>query len=77
VPFTGNAAPLDQASSALRLAGTAASFSEMLAASPYAAEVTSDRLLGILNGVPAIYDTDPRPKNLEWMIRQAQSLSGR
>ena len=77
VPFTASAQPLEQASSTLRLAGTASAFSEMLAASPYAAEVTSDRLLGLLNGVPAIYGADPAPKKLEWMIRQAKSLSGR
>ena len=77
VPFTGNAAPLEQSSSTLRLAATASAFSEMLAASPFATEVTSDRLLGLLNGVPAIYNADPRPKKLEWMIRQAKSLSGR
>ncbi len=77
VPFTASAQPLEQASSALRLAGTAGAFSEMLAASPYAAEVTSDHLLGLLNGVPAIYGADPRPKKLEWMIRQAKSLSSR
>jgi autotransporter-associated beta strand protein len=77
VPFTGNAAPLEQSSSTLRLAATASAFSEMLASSPYATEVTSDRLLGLLNGVPAIYGADPRPKKLEWMIRQAKSLSGR
>jgi secreted protein with Ig-like and vWFA domain len=77
VPFTGDAQPLEQASSSLRLAGAASAFSEMLAANPYAAEVTSDRLLGILNGVPAIYGADPRPAKLEWMIRQARSISGR
>jgi Mg-chelatase subunit ChlD len=77
VPFTAGAQPLEQASSALRLAGTASAFSEMLAASPFATEVTSDRLLSLLNGVPAIYGADPRPKKLEWMIRQARSLSGR
>ena len=77
VPFSGNVTALEHASSALRLAGTAAAFSEMLAASPYAGDVTSDRLLGVLEGVPAIYGADPRPKQLEWMIRQARSLSGR
>lgn len=77
VPFTGEAQPLEQSSSALRLAGAASAFSEMLAASPYATEVTSDRLLNILNGVPPIYGADPRPTKLEWMIRQARSLSGR
>jgi Mg-chelatase subunit ChlD len=77
VPFAGNAQPLEQASSALRLAGVAGAFSEMLAANPYATEVTGDRLLHVLNGVPAIYGADPRPRKLEWMIRQAMSLSGR
>ena len=48
-----------------------------LAGSPFATEVTSDRLLGLLSGVPAIYGVDARPKKLEWMIRQAKSLSGR
>ncbi len=77
VPFTPNASSLEQASPALRLAGTASAFSEWLVASPYAAEVTPDRLLGLLNGVPAIYPADPRPKKLEWMIRTAKSVSGR
>ncbi|MEA3213297.1 MAG: Ca-activated chloride channel [Chthoniobacter sp.] len=77
VPFISPAVPLEQASPALRLAGAASAFSEMLAASPYAAEVNSDRLLSLLNGVPAIYGADPRPQKLEWMIRQAKSLSGR
>jgi hypothetical protein len=77
VPFTPHAPSLEQASPALRLAGTASAFSEWLVASPYAAEVTTDRLLGLLNGVPAIYPADPRPKKLEWMIRTAKSVSGR
>ena len=77
VPFTPNAPPLEQASPALRLAGTASAFSEWLVASPYAAEVTPDRLLGLLNGVPATFGADPRPGKLEWMIRQAKSVSGR
>jgi Mg-chelatase subunit ChlD len=77
VPFTPNAPPLEQASPALRLAGTASAFSEWLVASPYATEVTPDRLLGLLNGVPATFGADPRPGKLEWMIRQAKSVSGR
>ncbi|MCE9608680.1 MAG: von Willebrand factor type A domain-containing protein [Chthoniobacter sp.] len=77
VSFTKDAPSLEQASPALRLAGTASAFSEWLVASPYAAEVTTDRLLGLLNGVPAIYPADPRPKKLEWMIRTAKSVSGR
>ncbi len=77
VPFTKDAPPLEHASPALRLAGTASAFSEWLTASPYASEVTPDRLLGLLNGVPAIYGADPRPQKLEWMIRTAKSVSGR
>jgi autotransporter-associated beta strand protein len=77
VPFTSAAIPLDQASPTLRLAGTASAFAEWLVASPYAAEVTPDRLLGLINGIPAHFGADPRPKKLEWMIRQAKSVSGR
>ena len=77
VPFAHTAGPLENSSSSLRLAATAAAFSEMLAGSPFAMEVTSDRLLGLLSGVPAIHGADARPKKLEWMIRQAKSLSGR
>ena len=77
VPFTRAAAPLDQSSSSLRLAASAAAFSEMLAGSPFATEVTSERLLALVNGLPAIYGADQRPQKLEWMIRQAKSLSGR
>jgi hypothetical protein len=77
VPFTGNAVLLEQASAAMRLAATASAFSEWLVSSPYAAEVTPDQLLGYLRGVPEIYGADPRPKKLEWMIRQAKTLGGK
>jgi len=77
VPFTGNAVPLEHASPAMRLAATGSAFSEWLASSPYAAEVTPDRLLGYLSGVPEVYGADPRPKKLEWMIRQAKSIAGK
>ncbi|MEO8352451.1 MAG: von Willebrand factor type A domain-containing protein [Chthoniobacteraceae bacterium] len=77
VPYTPNTPSLDQASPALRLAGTASAFSEWLVSSPYATEVAPDRLLGLLNGVPAIYGADPRPQKLEWMIRTAKNVSGR
>jgi hypothetical protein len=30
-----------------------------------------------LSGVPQIYGADQRPGQLEWMIRQAKSLSGK
>jgi hypothetical protein len=61
----------------MRLAATAGAFSEWLASSPYAQEVTPDQLLNYLSGVPEIYGADPRPKQLEWMIRQAKSISGK
>lgn len=77
VPYTGNAEPLEQASPALRLAATASAFSEWLVSSPYAAEVTPDRLLGYLSGVPEVYGADARPKKLEWMLRQAKSIAGK
>lgn len=77
VPYTGNAAALEQASPALRLAAAAGAFSEWLASSPYAAEVTPDRLLKYLNSVPAVYGADARPGKLEWMLRQAKSIAGK
>ena len=77
VPYTGNAVPLEQASPALRLAATASAFSEWLVSSPYAGEVTPDRLLGYLGGVPEVYGADARPRKLEWMIRQAKSIAGK
>jgi autotransporter-associated beta strand protein len=77
VPYDGNAPALEQSSAAMRLAGTASAFSEWLAASPFAQEVTTDELLRDLSGVPQIYGADQRPQQLEWMIRQAKSLSGK
>jgi Mg-chelatase subunit ChlD len=77
VPYDGNAAALEQSSAAMRLAATASAFSEWLAASPFAQEVTTDELLKDLSGVPQIYGADQRPRQLEWMIRQAKSLSGK
>jgi Mg-chelatase subunit ChlD len=71
------APPLGQASPSLRLAATAAAFAEWLAGSPFASEVTPDALLGLMNGVPAAFGTDPRPGKLEWMIRQAKRISGK
>jgi Mg-chelatase subunit ChlD len=77
VPFSPNVPALEQSTPAMRLAATASAFSEWLAGSPYAAEITSDQLLGIINGVPQSFGSDPRPQKLEWMIRQAKSVSGR
>jgi len=76
-PYTGSAAPLERASAALRLAAVAGAFSEWLASSPFAGEVTTERLLGYLRGVPDVYGPDARPRKLEWMLRQAQSLGGK
>ncbi|MBI4658257.1 MAG: von Willebrand factor type A domain-containing protein [Verrucomicrobia bacterium] len=77
VPYTGNAMALEQSSPAIRLACTASAFSEWLVSNPYAGEVTPDRLLAHLGGVPEVFGADPRPKKLEWMIRQAKSIAGR
>ena len=77
VPFNAPAPAIEQSGTSLRLAATSAAFSEWLAQSPFAGDVTTDRLLGMINGIPAIYGADPRPSRLEWMIRQAKSISGR
>ena len=77
VPYDGNALSLEQASPAMRLAGTASAFSEWLATSPFAGDVTTDRLLELMRGVPETYGADERPKKLEWMIREAKSLTGK
>lgn len=77
VPYDGPALPLEAASPALRLATTAASFGELLSASPYAADVSSDRLLALMNGVPEHFAPDPRPERLLQMVQQTQSLLGR
>jgi Mg-chelatase subunit ChlD/capsular polysaccharide biosynthesis protein len=76
VPYNGPAAALDQGSAAMRLAAASAAFAEWLAQSPFASEVSPDRLLGILNGVPEAYGADARPKKLETMIRAAKSITG-
>jgi hypothetical protein len=44
---------------------------------PFAGEVTTDKLLSLMSGVPETYGADQRPKKLEWMIRQAKSLEGK
>jgi Mg-chelatase subunit ChlD len=77
VPYTGTAKSLEQSSTALRLAASASAFSEWLVSSPYASEVTPDRLLAYLSGVPETCGADPRPTKLEWMIRQAKSVAGK
>ena len=75
--FCGSCMQDNTLARALRLAGAASAFSEWLVSSQYASEVTPDRLLALLNGVPATFGADPRPQKLEWMIRQAKSVSGK
>ncbi len=75
--YDGASKPMELSSAPLRLAATASAFSEWLVASPFAGEVTAEGLITQLSGVPEAYPADPRPKQLEWMIRQAKSLSGR
>lgn len=75
--YRGQAPDLEQAGPTLRLATTAAAFGEMLATSPFAAEVSSDRLLPLLRGVAETFHPDPRPAQLEAMIQQARALGGR
>jgi Mg-chelatase subunit ChlD/type II secretory pathway pseudopilin PulG len=77
VPYTGSAPALKDASPAMRLAATASAFSEWLAASPFAQEVSPDELLKLLSGVPEVYGVDNRPKQLETMIQEAKSMVGR
>jgi Mg-chelatase subunit ChlD len=77
VPFSGNAVSFEQASPAMRLAGSAAAFSEWLGSSPYAAEITPDRLIMYLSGVSTVYGADPGPQKLEWMVRQAKAITGK
>ena len=61
----------------MRLAASAGEISEWLADSPFAQDVTPDELLNYLSGVPQFYGTDERPKQLEWLIREAKSVSGK
>lgn len=76
VPYTGAAPALPDASPAQKLAATAIGFSEWLAGSPYASEISPQKLLALLQGVPQTFALDPRPQQLEAIIRQAGSLSG-
>ena len=77
LPHDGAARALDQASPTLRLAATAGAFGKWLAASPFAAEATPDRLLTLMRGVPNTWAADPRPAQLQRMLQQAQSLGGK
>jgi len=77
VPYTGNALSLEQSSAAMRLAASAAAFSEWLVASPFAGDVSPDAVLHVLRAVPEVFGADSRPKTLEWMVRQAKSIEGK
>ena len=77
VPYTGAAPALDKATPAMRLAAASSAFSEWLAGSPYAGEVTLTQLQGYLGGVPEFYGADTRPRQLETMLREARSISGK
>ena len=76
VPYEGASPALDKASPAMRLAATASAFSEWLAGTPYAAEVTLNSLQSYLRGIPEFYGIDARPKQLETMLREARSITG-
>ncbi len=77
LPYTMTETEMAQASPALRLAATAASFAEWLAKSPYAQTVAPEALLNLLRGVPEIYSPDPRPGRLFAMIQEAISINGK
>ncbi|RME92732.1 MAG: DUF3520 domain-containing protein, partial [Verrucomicrobia bacterium] len=74
--WNGPAPRLEHAPPSLRLAAVAAAFAEWLVQSPFAAEVTPDRLLALLQGVPEHFAGDPHPATLQRMIQQARRLVG-
>lgn len=76
VPFSGSIPSMEEAAPPMRLAGVASAFSEWLATSPFAAEIRPDQLLRYMNGVPEAFGGDPRPRQLESMIRQSIALAG-
>ena len=76
VEYDGAPPALDQASPAMRLAAVSAEFSEWLAQSPFAQEVTPNELLKDLSGVPQVYGADARPAQLQTMIQEARSIAG-
>lgn len=70
-PAIADAAPT------LRLASTAAWFAEWLGGIPGAEQISLTQLLQLLQGVPQHWPADPRPKQLEQMIQQTKSITGR
>lgn len=73
----GAARELAQSSGSLQLASTAAAFAEWLVSSPYAGEVTPDRLLNQVQNLTNLPGAGARTRQLAWMIRQAKSLAGK
>jgi len=47
-----------------------------LARNPYSEGVQLDDLQGLMAGLASVYGTDPRPAQLEEMIRKARILEG-
>lgn len=76
IPYERKAVALEHASDTLRLAAVAGAFAEWLSRSPFAEQVTLDRLLSLANDLPARFQPDPRPRQLQQMLQQARSLAG-
>ena len=68
--------PLGQSSTAMKMASVSATFAEWLARNPYSEGVQLGDLQGLMAGLASVYGTDPRPAQLEEMIRKARILSG-
>ena len=68
--------PLGQSSPAMKLASVSATFAEWLGRNPYAEGVQLSDLQGLMAGLASVYGTDPRPAQLEEMIRKARILAG-
>lgn len=77
IPYDGASVNLPEAPPAMRLAASAAAFSEWLAGSPWAAEATPDRILQLLQGVPQTYGPDQRPAQFVSTVQQAQRVAPR
>lgn len=73
--YNGLATDLNRASPSLRLATAAGAFAEWLAGSPFAAEVSPDKLLPLIDDIVSRRLLDPRATQLHEMIRQAQSIA--
>ena len=70
------ALPLEQSSPAMKLASVSATFAEWLARNLYSEGVQLEGLQGLMAGLSSVYGTDPRPAQLEEMIRKARILVG-